>query len=86
MTSVYIVVGRDPLLGLKLGFCLTLRNKLSKETHADKAKDFIGKRHPDGEQQGKETQENCSATWLAVLGFMVTALVSRLSSGYSRLF
>ena len=50
MTSVYIVVGRDPLLGLKLGFCLTLRNKLSKETHADKAKDFIGKGHPDGEQ------------------------------------
>ena len=33
MTSVYIVVGRDPLLGLKLGFCLTLRNELSKETH-----------------------------------------------------
>ena len=30
----------------------------------------------DGEQLGKETQENSSVTWL---GFMVMALVSRLS-------
>ena len=32
-----------------------------------------------GEQQGKGTQENCSATWLTVLGFMVMGLVSGLS-------
>ena len=28
---------------------------------ADKARDFIGKGHPGGEQEGKGTQENCSA-------------------------
>ena len=33
----------DPFQGPKLGSCLTLRNELSEETHADKARDFIGK-------------------------------------------
>ena len=66
----------DPFQGLKLGSCLTLRNELSEETHADKARDFIGKGHPGGEQEGKGTQENCSAAGLAVLGFMVMGLVS----------
>ena len=41
---------------------------------ADKASDFIGKGHPGGEQLG-----NCSVTWLAVSGFIVMGLVSRLS-------
>ena len=45
----------------------------------DKAKDFIGKGSPSREQQGKGTQENCSATWLEVSGFMVTGLVFGLS-------
>ena len=66
----------DPFQGPKLGSFLTLGNELSEETHADKAKYFIGKGHPGGEQDGKGTQENCSATWLAVLGFMVMRLVS----------
>ena len=44
-----------------------------------KARDFIGKGHPGGEQWGKGTQENSSATWLAVSGFTVMGLVSRLS-------
>ena len=66
----------DPFQGPKLGSCLTLGNELSEETHADKARDFIGKGHPGGEQEGKGTQENCSATWLNVLGFMVMGLVS----------
>ena len=35
--------------------------------------------HPSGEQQGKGSQENSSATWLAVSGFMVMGLVSRWS-------
>ena len=39
----------------------------------------IGKGRLGGEQEGKGTQENCSATWLAVSGFMVTELVSRWS-------
>ena len=67
----------DPFQGPKLGSCLTLGNELSEETHADKARDLIGKGHPGGEQEGKGTQENCSAAWLAVLGFMVMGLVSR---------
>ena len=36
--------------------------------------------HPGGEQEGQGTQENSSAMWLAVLGFMVMGLVSRLPS------
>ena len=46
---------------------------------ADKARDFIGKGHPGREQEGKETQENSSVTWLAVLGFMVVGLIPGLS-------
>ena len=49
---------------------------MSEETCADKARDIIGKGHLDGAQQGKGTQENCSAGWLAVSGFMVMGLVS----------
>ena len=49
------------------------------DTLADKARDFIGKGRPGGEHQGKGKQENCSARWLAVLGFMVMGLVSGLS-------
>ena len=45
---------------------------------ADKARDFTGKGHLGGEQEGKGTQENSSATWL-VLGIMVMGLVSGLS-------
>ena len=45
----------------------------------DKARAFIGKGHQSGEQGGKGNQENCSATWLAVPGFMVMGLVSGLS-------
>ena len=48
-------------------------------SRVDKARDFIGKGHPGGEEQGKGTQEDCSATWLTVSGFMVKGLVSGLS-------
>ena len=58
----------DPFQGPKLGSCLTLGNELSEETRADKAREFTGKGHPSGEQQGKGNQENSSATWLT-LGF-----------------
>ena len=63
----------------RVGSCLTLGKELSEETRADKARDFLGKGHPGGEQLGKGTQENSSATRLAVSGFMVIGLVSRLS-------
>ena len=49
------------------------------DTCADKARDFIGKGSLGRQQEGKGTQENCSATWLTVLGFMVMGLVSGLS-------
>ena len=49
------------------------------DTRADKARGFIGKGRPGREQEGKVTQEDCSATWLAVSGFMVMGLVSGLS-------
>ena len=71
--------GRPPFRAPRAGSYLTLRKELSEETLADKARDFIGKGHPGGEQLGKGTQENSSAVWLAVSGFMVMGLVSRLS-------
>ena len=46
------------------------------DTRADRARDFIGKGRPGGEQKGEGTQENCSAAWLPVSGFMVMGLVS----------
>ena len=33
---------------------------------ADKARDFTGKGHPGGEQEGKGTQENSSAMWFCL--------------------
>ena len=63
----------------RVSSCLTPGKELSKEIRADKARDFIGRRHQGTEQQGKGTQENCSAAWLAVSGFMVMGLVSGLS-------
>ena len=41
------------------------------DTHADKSRGFFGKGLQGGEQQSKGTQENCSATWLAVSGFNI---------------
>ena len=49
------------------------------DKYAKKARDFTGKGRLGGEQQGKGTQEDCSATWLPVSGFTVMWLVSRLS-------
>ena len=53
-----------------------------RDTQADKAKDLIGKGRPGREQQGKGTQEHCSATCLAVSGYMVMGLLSGLSLAY----
>ena len=70
---------RDLFQGPRVGSCLTLRNELSEETCAEKARDFIGKGYSGKEQQSKGTQENCSVVWLVVSGFMVIGLLSRLS-------
>ena len=70
----------DPFKGPKLGSCLTLRDELSEETHVlTKQEILLGKGPRGGEQEGKGTQENCSAAWLTVSGFMVMGLVSGLS-------
>ena len=45
----------------------------------EKARDVIWKEHLGRVQQGKGTQEDCSATCLTVSGFMGMGLVSRLS-------
>ena len=50
-----------------------------RDIQADKERDFIGKEHPGGEQWGKGTPENCSATWLTVSGLMVMGFISGLS-------
>ena len=39
----------------------------------------MGTGRPGGEQQRKGTQEDCSAAWLTVSGFVVMGLVSGLS-------
>ena len=69
-----------PLLGPEVGLLSNNQKWIVwEDTCADKARDFIRKGHPGAEQVGKGTQENCSAAWLAVLGFMVMGLVSRWS-------
>ena len=69
-----------PLPGPETGFLSNTQKWIVRgDTCADKARDFIGKWRPGKEQEGKGTQENCSVTWLAVLGFMVIGLVFRLS-------
>ena len=71
----------DPFQGPKLDSCLTLRNELSGETHVlTKQEILLGKRLLGRRLQTKGTQEKCFATWLAVSGFMVVGLVSRLPS------
>ena len=69
-----------PLPGPKTGLLSNTRKWIVRgDPYADKARDFIGKRHRGGEQWGKGTQENCCVVWLAVSGFMVMGLVSGLS-------
>ena len=69
---VLVIWGGGALQGPKrVGSYLTRGKELSEETRVDKARDFIGRGHPGGEQQGEGTQETRSAAWLAVSGFMV---------------
>ena len=69
-----------PLPGPKSGLLSNNRKGIVRgDTCTDKAKDFIGKGRPRGQQQGKGTWENCSTTWLKISGFMVMELISWLS-------
>jgi len=75
--TVVLLKERGPLTGPETGFLSnTWKWIVRGDTCADKARDFIGKGHLGGEQEGKGTQENCSAAWLPVSGFMVMGLVS----------
>ena len=54
---------RDPFQGLRMGFCLTLRNELSKETHVLTNQETLLRNptptpSPGREQQGKGVGEN----------------------------
>ena len=63
-----------------MGPCQTLRNELSKATKVlTKQETLLGRGAPGREQQGKGSQENRSAMWLTVSGFMVLGLISGLS-------
>ena len=79
LTAVMLQEG-GPLPGPETGLLSNTRKWIVRgDICADKARNFIGKGHPGGEQQGKGTKENSSATWLTVSGFMVMGLVSGLS-------
>ena len=78
--KVLLLQEGGPPPGLKSGLLSNTRKWIVRgDARADKARDFIGKGCPGGEQEGKRTQDNCCATWVAVSGFVVMGLVSRLS-------
>lgn len=66
-----------------MGFCLTLGNKVSGETHVLTKQDFIGKGCLGGEQQDEGTQGNCSVTWFTDSGFNGDGVSFRIVSGRS---
>ena len=67
---------RGPLPGPETSF-LTLGNKLSEETRVLTKQEILLRKSTQVES--RKTQENNSATWLTVLGFMMMGLVSSLS-------
>ena len=76
---ILLLQERGTLPGLESGLLSnTQKCIVSGDRHADKAKNVLGRGHPGGEQYGKGSQDNCSATWLTISGFMVTGLVSQL--------
>ena len=78
--SVLLLQEGWPFLGPESGLLASTQKwTVRGDTCADKARDFIGNGCLGREQQGKGTQEDCSAMWLAVSGFMLMGLVSGLS-------
>ena len=66
----------DPLPGPEVGLWSNTRKRIVRGDTCWQSKRFYWEGHPGGEQESKGTQENCSAVWLTVLGFMVMGLVS----------
>ena len=61
--------GEAPYRAPRAGSCLTLGNELSKETHADKARDFIGKGTQVESRRVREPRRTALLLWLAVLAY-----------------
>ena len=58
----YVLRKGEPLPGPETGLLSNIQKWIvGGDTCADKAWDSIGKGRPGGEQEGKGTQENCSA-------------------------
>ena len=77
------VAGRGPLPGPESGLLSNTGKWIVQgDTHADKAKDFVGKDAP-GDEQPTGTQEDCSASWFTVSGFMVIGVSFQVVSGQS---
>ena len=72
----------DSFQGPKVGSCLTLRTKLSKETRVlIKQEILLGGALPGRKQEGKGTQENCCH--MACIGFYGDGISFRVVSGQS---
>ena len=65
-----------PLPGPETGLLSNTRKWIVWGDTCWQSKRFYWERAPGWRAVGRGTQENCSATWLAVLGFMVMGLVS----------
>ena len=60
--SRHLLQEGGPLPGPETGLLSNTRKWIVQgDTCADKAREFIGKGHPGGEQEGEGTQENCFA-------------------------
>ena len=68
-----------PLPGPKTGLLSNTWKWIVRGDTCWQSKRFYWERAPGWREVGKGTQENCSAAWLAVLSFMVMALVSEWS-------
>ena len=74
--SRHLLQEGGPLPGPETGLLSNTRKWIVRGNTCWQSKRFYWEGHPGGEQEGEGTQENCSATWLTVLGFMVMGLVS----------
>ena len=73
MSPPYLLQEGGPFPGPESGLLSKIQKWIVQEdTHGDKVGDFLGKGHLGN-------QEDCSAMWLTVSGFMVTGLVAGLS-------
>lgn len=75
-TRWYYCRKEKPFQVLKRGSCLILRNELSEETQQET---LLGRGAWAENSRMREPREKCSALCLAVSGFMVIGLISRLS-------